>query len=144
MGKLKDAAHHLMNDMQPGVKPTITYVWKNTAGTKMYVIVGCDEFGVINSMILNIGESGTTLHNMGNSLGRVISLALQENSKLALPIIQTLEDFSSDVMWMPKNNSEDMGTAKSIPGVLAKILFRHHEIEQELEAIHTGEETDDE
>lgn len=102
----------------------------------MYVTAGADEYGTLNSLILNVGSSGTTVHNICNALGRVISIAIQNDKATALQIVQTLEDVSSEVVWM----SDTLGQARSIPEVLAKILLRHIEIEHEIDAMHSGEE----
>ena len=55
---------------------------------------------------------------MCESLGRVISVALQHDYRLVGKIARTLEDISSDSVW--SNNS--MGRVFSIPAALAKVL----------------------
>jgi len=134
------AAEHFMGDpMRPGISRTITYKFRNTAGTSMHVHVGVDEYGVLHSMVINVGSSGTTIHNIVNALGRVISIAIQNDKATALKIVHTIEGFSSDTVWM----SDELGTAKSIPDVIALILLRHIDIETHIENTHTGEEEDD-
>jgi hypothetical protein len=130
------AVEHFMKEELPGIKNSITYNWHNTAGAKMHVHVSTDEFGVLDTMIINVGSSGTTTHNIVNALGRVLSIAIQRDKKIAMDIVQTLEGFSSEVDWI----SEELGRAPSIPDVISKVLLRHIDIETAIEDMHSGEE----
>ena len=135
------AVEHIITPEKPGIKNTITYRWKSSAGTNMYIHVGTDEFGVLDSMILNVGSSGTTVHNLANTLGRVVSIAIQDNKATALDIVQTIEGVSSEVVWRSDDFNE---TAESIPGVIAQVLLRHIDIETTIENMHSGLEISDE
>jgi hypothetical protein len=137
---MNETVEHLIEPTKPGIKNTITYKLRNTAGASMHVHVGVDEFGVLNQMIINMASSGTTTHNLVNSLGRVISIAIQNDKATALQIVQTLEGMTSEVDWI----SDTLGRAQSIPEAISKILLKHIDIEEAIEAAHSGEETDDE
>ena len=130
---IQDSAEHILDDSMPGATQTITYVWKSSAGTKMYIHVGVDEYGVLNSMFINVGASGSTIHNVVNAMGRVISIAIQRDKATALEIVQTLEDVTSELVWM----NDCMGRTNSIPGVISIIILRHVDIEECIERIHT-------
>ena len=130
-----------------GSRKSSSYVWKSSGGPKLYVTVTFDEFYTIEGMIINLGASGSSMHNMCNALGRAISLGIQEirkvNSARVIPFLQKMIDnlsgFSSEVVWM----SETMGTVNSIPDVLGRILNRHIEMTEALEEMHSGEEEDE-
>jgi len=135
---------HYSNNVAAGACHSVTYKFHSSQGVKMYVIVNVDEFNVINGMFLNIGESGTTLHNVVNALGRMVSLAIQEVRKTnpgrlteyLMKTVGNLSGMSSDSVWM----SDELGSANSIPDVLGLILLRHVEIEETMDDMHTGEE----
>ena len=130
------AALHLIKPEIPGVRNTITYRWKNEQGTSLHIHVGVNEYGILNSMMVNLGSSGTTSHNICNALGRVISVAIKNDKATALEIVRTLEGVSSETMWM----HDDMGRAPSIPDVLSLVIMRHIDIEETIGDMHTGEE----
>ena len=143
----KDGAiEHYTGTPRSGSDHSITYQFRASSGTKMYVIVTVDEFNVVNGMFINVGESGTTIHNTVNAMGRIISLSIQEIRKtkpdrlidFILKIVGSLEGMSSDVVWM----SDEFENANSIPDVIGLILLRHIEIEEEMDALHSGEEED--
>ena len=104
----------------------------------MHIHVGADEFCVLDTMIINVGASGTTVHNLANSLGRVISKAIQRDKATAMEIVQTLEDVSSEVVW----TNDLLGRAESIPNVIALTILRHMDIENTIDSMHTGDEDD--
>ena len=143
--KQQKESHAITETVDQFMQPThaaaahsVTYRWKSDIGTKMYIIVGVDEFGVICSMFISMGSSGTQMHNISNALGRVISLCIQNDKATLMEIVQTLEDFSSEQVWM----SDTLGRAKSVPAVIALILERHLRVEEILENMHSGIEED--
>jgi ribonucleoside-diphosphate reductase alpha chain len=84
----------------------------------LYVTANRGEQGHVREIFLNTTKSGSTIHGMCESLGRVISVALQHDYRLAGRIARTLEDISSDAVW--QNSS--LGRVYSIPAALAKVL----------------------
>jgi hypothetical protein len=136
---VKKHVTHAMSVCQPGQTISTTYRWRSDIGGKMHVTVGIDEFGVVCNMFINVGSSGTQMHNICNALGRVISLCIQNDKATLIQIVETLEDFRSECVWM----SDSLGRAKSIPSVIALILERHLRVEEQLETIHTGESDDE-
>jgi hypothetical protein len=142
----REIEHALSNDT-PGSRKSVTYRFKSSAGVSLYITLTFDEFYVIEGMIINQGASGTSMHNVCNALGRVISLGIQEIRKsrperlydFIMKQAANLEGFSSEVLWL----SDDLGNAQSIPDVLSLILKRHVEIAEAIDDLHSGEEDED-
>jgi hypothetical protein len=105
----------------------------------MYIVISLDEFGVTNGMFIQVGSSGSTVHNVCNALARVISIAIQRDKATALQIVQTMEDVKSEVIWM----SDKLGNADSIPAAISLVLLRHIELEAQIEEMHTEMETEE-
>ena len=92
--------------------------YKFSGPASLYVTANKGEKDHIREVFINTTKSGSTIHGMCESLGRVISVALQHDYRLVGKIARTLEDISSDSVW--SNNS--MGRVFSIPAALAKVL----------------------
>ncbi len=92
--------------------------FKFSGPASLYVTANKGEKDHIREVFINTTKSGSTIHGMCESLGRVISVALQHDYRLVGKIARTLEDISSDSVW--SNNS--MGRVFSIPAALAKVL----------------------
>jgi len=133
---MERAVHHALRSTKPGESLSTTYLFRGSAGNSLYITVGVDEYGVVNSMFINLGASGSTIHNVCNALARVISIAIQNDKATVLQIVQTMEDVSSEVVWI----HDDLGRAGSIPSAIALVLLRQLKLEEELEKLHTAEE----
>ena len=135
---------HALSTAPAGSHNSTTYCFRSSVGPKLYVILTFDEFYVIKGMMINHEASGTSLHNICNAIGRIISLGIQEIRKIKpnslydyiLKQVENLSGFSSDVLWM----NDDLGNAQSIPDVLALILKRHVAISEAVDELHSGEE----
>jgi hypothetical protein len=130
---MERAIQHALGDTPNGAHKSTTYQFKGSAGNSMYITVGVDEYGVVCSMFINVGSSGSTVHNVVNALARVISIAIQNDKATALQIVQTMENVKSEVRWM----CDGLGHTDSIPSAIAMVLLKQIEIEEELERIHT-------
>jgi hypothetical protein len=133
---------NLMTPVKPGVSHSTTHKFRGSSGTKMYITIGVDEYNVVNSLMINIGSSGTTIHNVCNALGRVISIAIQNDKATLIQIVQTLEDVSSETRWM----SDSLGNAESIPSAIALVLLHCIEVDDAYDKLHNNfsEECDSE
>ena len=139
---------HFMSEPRRGAHNSVTYRFKASSGTNMYIIVNVDEFNVISGLFVNIGESGTTIHNVVNAMGRMISLGIQEKRKTdpqhlneyLLKIVSNLEGMTSDVVWM----NDTLGRANSIPDVMSLIILRQIELDDAMDDMHSGEEDEEE
>jgi hypothetical protein len=132
-GDLDADVEHALTPAEPGSHKSTTYQFRGSAGTNMYITIGTDEFGVVCSMFINVASSGSTVHNVCNALARVISIAIQNDKATLLQIVQTMENVKSEVVWI----NDKLGKADSIPAVIALVLLKHIEIEEELERVHT-------
>jgi ribonucleoside-diphosphate reductase alpha chain len=92
--------------------------FKFSGPASLYVTANKGENDHIREVFINTTKSGSTIHGMCESLGRVISVALQHDYRLVGKIARTLEDISSDSVW----SSSSMGRVFSIPAALAKVL----------------------
>lgn len=92
--------------------------FKFNGPASLYVTANRGEQGHVREIFLNTTKSGSTIHGMCESLGRVISVALQHDYRLAGRIARTLEDISSDAVWQSSN----LGRVFSIPAALARVL----------------------
>jgi hypothetical protein len=118
---------------KPGESPSITFKFRGSANNTMYIVVSIDEFGVPSGMFIQVGSSGSTIHNVCNALARVISIAIQNDKATALQIVQTMEDVKSEVVWI----SDLLGKADSIPAAISLVLIKMLEYEEKLETLHT-------
>ena len=92
--------------------------YKFSGPASLYVTANKGEKNHIREVFINTTKSGSTIHGMCESLGRVISVALQHDYRLVGKIARTLEDISSDSVW----SNTSMGRVFSIPAALAKVL----------------------
>jgi len=92
--------------------------FKFSGPASLYVTANKGENEHIREVFINTTKSGSTIHGMCESLGRVISVALQHDYRLVGKIARTLEDISSDSVW----SNTSMGRVFSIPAALAKVL----------------------
>lgn len=129
----------LLDDVRPGSTHSITHKFRGSAGNSMYIVVSMDEFSVPNGIFIQVGSSGSTVHNVCNALTRVISIAIQNDKATALQIVQTMEDVKSEVVWI----NDNLGKADSIPAAIALVLLKHIEYEEKIEEMHTGNEDQD-
>jgi hypothetical protein len=130
---IEPAIGHIINHEAEGSIPSISYRFKGSAGPSMYITVSLDEYGVVNGMFINVGSSGSTIHNVCNALARVISIAIQNDKATSIQIVQTMEDVGSEVVWI----CDTLGKADSIPAAIALVLLRHVKIDEKMEEIHT-------
>jgi len=141
---LEPEIEHSFSKESPGSRKSATYIWKSSAGPKLYITVTFDEFHTIEGFIANHEASGSSMHNVCNALGRMISLGIQKVRRVdpdglteyIEKQIANLSGFNSETMWM----HDTMGAVLSIPDVFAKILERHLEVTEAIEEIHSGEE----
>jgi ribonucleoside-diphosphate reductase alpha chain len=92
--------------------------FKFSGPASLYVTANKGDKDHIREVFINTTKSGSTIHGMCESLGRVISVALQHDYRLVGKIARTLEDISSDSVW----SNTSMGRVFSIPAALAKVL----------------------
>jgi ribonucleoside-diphosphate reductase alpha chain len=92
--------------------------FKFSGPASLYVTANKGENEHVREVFINTTKSGSTIHGMCESLGRVISVALQHDYRLVGKIANTLEDISSDSVW----SSNSLGRVFSIPAALAKVL----------------------
>jgi ribonucleoside-diphosphate reductase alpha chain len=92
--------------------------FKFSGPASLYVTSNKGENDHVREVFINTTKSGSTIHGMCESLGRVISVALQHDYRLVNKIARTLEDISSDSVW----SSNSLGRVFSIPAALAKVL----------------------
>ena len=92
--------------------------FKFSGPASLYVTANKGDKEHIREVFINTTKSGSTIHGMCESLGRVISVALQHDYRLVGKIARTLEDISSDSVW----SNTSMGRVFSIPAALAKVL----------------------
>ena len=131
---IEETVNHILNHpVQKDQAPSVSYRFSGSAGPSMYITVRLDEYGVVNGMFINVGSSGSTVHNVCNSLARVISIAIQNDKATCLQIVQTMEDVSSEVVWI----CDTLGKADSIPAAIALVLLRHNKIDEAMEDLHT-------
>ncbi len=92
--------------------------FKFSGPASLYVTANKGDNEHIREVFINTTKSGSTIHGMCESLGRVISVALQHDYRLVGKIARTLEDISSDSVW----SNSSLGRVFSIPAALAKVL----------------------
>jgi len=92
--------------------------FKFSGPASLYVTANKGENEHVREVFINTTKSGSTIHGMCESLGRVISVALQHDYRLVGKIARTLEDISSDSVW----SNSSLGRVFSIPAALAKVL----------------------
>ncbi|MBW2465961.1 MAG: hypothetical protein JRF02_01550 [Deltaproteobacteria bacterium] len=92
--------------------------FKFSGPASLYVTANKGEQDHVREVFINTTKSGSTIHGMCESLGRVISVALQHDYRLVGKIARTLEDISSDSVW----TNTSLGRVFSIPAALAKVL----------------------
>jgi len=92
--------------------------YKFSGPASLYVTANKGENDHVREVFINTTKSGSTIHGMCESLGRVISVALQHDYRLVGKIARTLEDISSDSVW----SNSSLGRVFSIPAALAKVL----------------------
>jgi hypothetical protein len=133
---IEKAVQRFLSDPDKGASHSVTHRFKGSSGTTLYITMGIDEFNVPNSMFINIGASGTTIHNVCNALARVVSIAIQNDKATLLQIVQTMENVGSETRWI----SDTLGVAESIPSAIALVLLHHVEIDEALDKIHNFDE----
>ena len=141
---IEKTVEHFTNPPMRGAHSSVTYKFKNAQGLGLYVIVTVDEFSVIKGIFMGIESSGTTLHNVVNCLGRILSLAIQEIRQkdpnqlipFLMKAVSNMQGISSDTVWM----NDSLGRANSIPEIIALILLRQVEIDERMDENHSGEE----
>ena len=92
--------------------------FKFSGPASLYVTANKGDNEHVREVFINTTKSGSTIHGMCESLGRVISVALQHDYRLVNKIARTLEDISSDSVW----SNSALGRVFSIPAALAKVL----------------------
>ncbi len=97
-----------------------------TGNGKMYVTVS-DNNGNPVEVFLNLGKSGQILNTFTEGIGRVISLALQQNVPLE-KVIKTLSGINSDTVAWHRFEDTDIRPAQilSIPDGIAKLLDKYY------------------
>jgi len=103
-----------------------------TGNGKMYVTVSDDE-GKPVEVFLNLGKSGQILNTFTEGIGRVISLALQQNVSLE-KVTKTLSGINSDTVAWHRFEDSDIRPAQilSIPDGIAKLLDKYYLNKSEL------------
>lgn len=97
-----------------------------TGNGKVYVTVS-DENGKPVEVFLFIGKSGQILNSFSEALGRVLSLALQNEVPIG-KLIKTLDGISSDsIAWHRFEDTDQKPTQiLSIPDGISKLLNRYY------------------
>jgi ribonucleoside-diphosphate reductase alpha chain len=92
----------------------------------MYVTVSDDD-GKPVEVFLNLGKSGQILNTFTEGIGRVISLALQQNVSLE-KVTKTLSGINSDTIAWHRFEDTDARPAQilSIPDGIAKLLDKYY------------------
>ena len=147
MDDIDKAVEHFTNPPMRGANSSITYKFHNAQGLGLHIIVTVDEFSVIKGIFMGIESSGTTLHNVVNCLGRILSLSIQEIRKsnpnnltpFLMKAVNNMQGITSDTVWM----NDDLGRADSIPEIIALILLRQVEIDERMDDNHSGDEEDE-
>ena len=104
----------------------------------MYVTVSDDD-GKPVEVFLNLGKSGQILNTFTEGIGRVISLALQQNVPLE-KVIKTLSGINSDTIAWHRFEPGDVRPAQilSIPDGIAKLLDKYYQNKQEVRQEENG------
>jgi ribonucleoside-diphosphate reductase alpha chain len=112
-----------------------------TGNGKMYVTVS-DKDGDPVEVFLNLGKSGQILNTFTEGLGRIISLALQQNVPL-IKVIKTLSGINSDTVAWHRFEDTDARPAQilSIPDGIAKLLDKYY-LNKEDKIIENGHSTE--
>ena len=97
-------------------RPGSTFKFRGPA--PLYVTANRDQEGHVREIFMNTTKSGSTLHGLSEALGRVCSVALQHDHRLAGKLARTLGDIISDGAWM----NAGLGRVYSIPAAMAKVL----------------------
>ena len=97
-----------------------------TGNGKMYVTVSDDD-GKPVEVFLNLGKSGQILNTFTEGIGRVISLALQQNVSLE-KVTKTLSGINSDTIAWHRFEPSDVRPIQilSIPDGIAKLLDKYY------------------
>jgi len=98
----------------------------DTGNGKMYVTVS-DDNGKPVEVFVNLGKSGQNLNTFTEGIGRVISLALQQNVSLD-KIIKTLTGINSNSVAWHRFEKTDVKPTQilSIPDGIAKLLDKYY------------------
>lgn len=102
------------------VRAGTTYRFRGAS--TIFITINQDDSGLDREVFVVATSSGSTTHALCDALGRVISIALQENPLLQKRIVKSLSGISSESVF----SSTGFEQARSIPDAVALVLGRKH------------------
>jgi len=93
------------------------YVYEVKGTVKAYITVSFDEEGNLREVFVNVGKAGTTLNSMFQAIGRIISVGLRHDARLAKKFIKTLKGIEMGEFYRCGELR-----AKGLPDMIAKVM----------------------
>jgi ribonucleoside-diphosphate reductase alpha chain len=93
------------------------YVYEVEGTVKAYITVSFDEEGNLREVFVNVGKAGTTLNSMFQAVGRIISVGLRHDARLAKKFIKTLKGIEMGEFYRCGELR-----AKGLPDMIAKVM----------------------
>ena len=84
----------------------------------VYITINQDDQENKRELFISCTASGTTVRGLCEALGRVISIAIQHDSRLVQKIAKTLSGILSEQSFI----NDKYGKAESIPDAISKVL----------------------
>jgi ribonucleoside-diphosphate reductase alpha chain len=93
------------------------YVYEVEGTVKAYVTTSFDEEDNLREVFVNVGKAGTTLNSMFQAVGRIISVGLRHDARLAEKFIKTLKGIEMGEFYKCGELR-----AKGLPDMIAKVM----------------------
>ena len=93
------------------------YVYEVQGTVKAYITTSFDGEGNLREVFVNVGKAGTTLNSMFQAVGRIISVALRHDARLAEKFIKTLKGIEMGEFYRCGELR-----AKGLPDMIAKVM----------------------
>jgi ribonucleoside-diphosphate reductase alpha chain len=93
------------------------YVYEVDGTVKAYITTSFDREGNLREVFVNVGKAGTTLNSMFQAVGRIISVGLRHDARLAEKFIKTLKGIEMGEFYKCGEIR-----AKGLPDMIAKVM----------------------
>jgi len=93
------------------------YVYEVDGTVKAYITTSFDSDGNLREVFINVGKAGTTLNSMFQAVGRIISVGLRHDARLAEKFIKTLKGIEIGEFYRCGKIK-----AKGLPDMIAKVM----------------------
>jgi ribonucleoside-diphosphate reductase alpha chain len=93
------------------------YVYEVDGTVKAYITTSFDSDGNLREVFINVGKAGTTLNSMFQAVGRIISVGLRHDARLAEKFVKTLKGIEIGEFYRCGKIR-----AKGLPDMIAKVM----------------------